>query len=107
MVLSLSPGVKGICSMKAIRAMLISPHCAQQTTQITARLETVTVMNRLALRSEKPPRRYFFAGADACTFSHTVEVWLIFPSMADGAGSLTIVSLRPSILISRAEALSG
>jgi hypothetical protein len=60
-----------------------------------------------AVRSpEKLSRCYFFAGAAARTFSHTVVVVAILPSIADRAGSLTIVSLRPSILMSRTEARS-
>ena len=54
--------------------------------------------------SENPSRRYFFARAGPCTFSHTVVVMTILPSIEDRAGSLTMVSLRPSNLISRTDA---
>src|SRR3989442_3063131 len=50
-----------------------------------------------AVRSpEHLSRCYFFAGAAARTFSHTVVVVAILPSIADLAGSFTILSLRDS-----------
>src|SRR5881396_3836951 len=45
--------------------------------------------------------RYFLG---ACTFSQTVVVTTILPSLVAGPGSLTIVILRPSILICRTAA---